>query len=1188
MIEMTDIMKIADLIFSREYAMFKYLYDSYDTFLEQMLHKFLEEQKHIISTDEDGEYIYVHYLIFSKILIEEPYNENTNERIYPMIARQQNLTYQIRLFANVSQHLDKISIKTQEKQTRQIGETVNKMLICNIPLMVRSKRCSLNIDKIDKYDECKYDPGGYFIIKGSEKVLINQDIRINNKPIITHEKINGVQLLVVKVSSKTYTNNYISQIITIIYENNGEITLNIPILNKVNVIVIFKVLGLITDKSIVEYILHNNDDPDMMALLTKCIQMCINDKGKKINTSEDALDYLLLKTKVPKKNTDSDPIIKLKQQKQHLMDLLTQNLFPHITGTKMDKAIYLGYVIRKLLLVKLERIDIDEKDSYLNKRVELPGDLMFELFKQEFRKTIGECKKHFEAKNKGKNEDPILIIPQYKPNIIEQGFKKSFAIGNWLKKNGVAQVLSRLSYPQTICSLRRIDTHIGDPKTNKIILPRYFHKSSTGFLCPLQTPEHANIGLTKHLTIISNITILNYEQYYFLKTYLKDNTKSMLNTQYLGNSKYVLVFLNGELIGLTNEYIKIQNDINKMRLITKELNNKLISVVYDIELGELRIYCDSGRFYRPILKVKDNDLLLKKNYLNDISVNHIDNFKGKITSMEEFENKYPDVIDYIDSELQAYVIIASNQKELNKMKNQMNESLKSSTHEKTNEIINRYDNSFFIKYNFCEIHPSLLLGEIVANVPYSNHLYAVRMNLHYAQGKQATGIYNTKYLERLDISSILYNPQRPLITTQASKYTNNTSLPHGENVIIAIMCYTGYNQEDSLIFNKDSIERGKFLADIYKKFEIESMKNQSSGSMDIFTKPDQSLVISKKISYNKLNNEGYCNKGTVLEKGDAIFGKITPIVGTNNELNTKKFRDTSESYNSTSNGIVANNYIDITDESGATIRRALVSSKRIPNNGDKYCSRYGQKSTIGLKLASNDMPYIEKSGLKPDIIINPHGFMSRMACAQIIEMAVGKICLNNCTLGDGTPFEDYDTFNIDQLFEQNGFNNEGTETMIDGETGEQIKMKIFIGPCFYLRLKHLTEDKIHARSRGPRQLLTRQPTEGRSRDGGSRVGEMERDALISLNCAKFIQEKMMNNSDAFIMHICNNCGSFAHRYIDDERNKNIESFPTIYDIYECELCKNKSNISKIRLPYACKLLFQELKSMNVFPRIFTD
>jgi DNA-directed RNA polymerase II subunit RPB2 len=933
-----EIMKLADLIFSQEYKLFEYLYNSYDIFIDQTLKNFLENQKHIISTTEDSVNIYVNYIIFSKLLIEEPYNENTNERIYPMLARQNNLTYQIRVFANATQYQDVLNIQTQNKTTRQIGETTNKMLISTIPLMVRSKRCTLNVDRNTNKTECKYDPGGYFIIKGSEKVVINQDTRAPNKPIVTYDKIGGVQSLVAKVSSKTYTPSCISQIISIVYENNDDITLNIPILNKVNVVVIFKVLGLIKDKDIINSIVYDKTNTAMMNLVIKCIQNCVNEKGKKINTQEEALDFLLLKTKVPKKITDENPEIKLRQQKQHLMQLLEQNLYPHIQGNKIKKAIYMGYVIRKLLLVKLKYLPLDEKDSYVNKRIDLPGELMFELFKQHFRKTIGECKKHFEAKNK-KDDEPISIIQQYKSTIIEQGFKSAFAIGYWLKKQGVAQVLPRLSYPQMISSLRRIDTHIGDPKTNKISIPRYFHTSSQGFLCSLSTPEHAKIGLTKHLAMLASITIIIYEQYVFLREYLIGQCDDILDvpTEYLSNPEYVLAFLNGELIGCTNNHLKIRDHINNMRWKTKELSNKYVSVVYDVDNAELRIYCDSGRLFRPIIRVDDNESKLKRDHVKNISLNHMDNLKGKITTMAEFEDKYNDVIEYIDSELQPYVLLAGKQEDVVAMKHRMDESLKNDIREETNKIANRYDKSFFIKYNYHEIHPSLLLGEIVGNVPYSNHIYGVRMTLHYAQGKQASGIYSTKYKERLDISSILYNPQKPLISTRACKYTNYNTLPTGENVIIAIMSYTGYNQEDGIVFNKDSIERGKFMTDIYKKHEIEGMKSHSSGSMDVFTKPDQTLVIAKNVSYSKLNNEGYCPVGTILEKGDVIFGKVTPITGIENERSSKKFRDTSEVYNSTSSGVVVKNYIDITDETGNTIRRALVSSQRPTCIGDKYC-----------------------------------------------------------------------------------------------------------------------------------------------------------------------------------------------------------------------------------------------------------
>src|SRR3989344_7025137 len=851
-----------------------------------------------------------------------------------MDARQNNLTYQIKIYADVIQYQDKINTITQEKTTSKVGEMVEKTLICNMPLMVRSKRCSLNVDKSITKNECRFDPGGYFIIKGNEKVLINQDRRIDNKPIILTKKIGGVQLLVAEISSKTNDPSNISQIITLVMKNNGAITLNIPILNEVNVGAIFKVMGLTTDEDIVNYIVYDINDKDMVDCVIKSLTLCINEAGNKINTREEALAYLLLKTKVPKKISDKnmDSNIKLEKQKQHLLTLLQTNLFPHIKG---DKIYYLGYVINKLLKVYLGRRPEDERDSYINKRIDLPGQLMFDLFKQQFKKALGECKKYFDSRNKS-FETPINVISVYKPSIIEQGFKSSFSIGYWLRKSGVAQVLPRLTYLQTICTLRRIDTHIGDTKTNKSTTPRQVHPSYCGFLDPLETPEHANVGLTKHFTLITNVTIMLYNQYVFLREYLMEYAirVNTIPIKLIKDPEYVLLFLNGELLGITNEFIKIRTEINNMKR-TKQLNNKYVSVVLDHIDGELRIYCDGGRMYRPVLRVEDNVCKLDIKHINSISLNKINTTSkmNKITTLDEFEMKYDDVIEYIDTELQPYILISDTLANIELMRKRLENKVEKK--DETNIILNRYDESFVLKYNYCEIHPALLLGEIVCGLPFLNHDYGVRGTLHYAQGKQTTGISSTNYADRLDITSILYNPQRPLVSTRTSKYTNAMELPAGENCIIAIACYTGYNQEDSIVFNRDSVERGKFWAGLYKKYEIEALKNQNTGNNDIFIKPDPTLVIPKAVSYNKLNDEGYCPEETTLERNDAIFGKITPIMDVGES--TKKFRDTSEIYKSTSKGVVTKNYIGGIDENGNQIRKALIRSERIPKVGDKYC-----------------------------------------------------------------------------------------------------------------------------------------------------------------------------------------------------------------------------------------------------------
>jgi len=449
------------------------------------------------------------------------------------------------------------------------------------------------------------------------------------------------------------------------------------------------------------------------------------------------------------------------------------------------------------------------------------------------------------------------------------------------------------------------------------------------------------------------------------------------------------------------------------------------------------------------------------------------------------------------------------------------------------------------------------------------------MSSNCAQGKQAMGVYVTNYENRMDKTAYVLNyPARPLVDTRIMNMIQLNKIPSGTNVIVAIMTHTGYNQEDSLLFNQGSIDRGLFMTTIYHT-EKDEDKQKINGDEEIRCKPDASKTKGMKIgNYNKVNSQGVIPENTIVENRDIIIAKVTPIKENRND-HTKviKYEDQSKIYRTTEETYVDKNYIDRNGE-GYNFAKVRLRTLRKPVIGDKFSSRHGQKGTIGNIIPECDMPFTS-SGVKPDIIINPHAIPSRMTIGQLKETVLGKVLLELGLFGDGTSFGNFEIKDICDELIQCGYEAHGNELLYNGLTGEQVECSVFMGPAFYQRLKHMVNDKAHSRSIGPMVNLTRQPAEGRSRDGGLRFGEMERDCMASHGAARFMRGRMYDSSDKYSVHVCNKCGHIA-------------SYNDKMHIHHCRMCDNRVDFSYVEIPYACKLLFQELNTMNVAPRIMTD
>ena len=657
------------------------------------------------------------------------------------------------------------------------------------------------------------------------------------------------------------------------------------------------------------------------------------------------------------------------------------------------------------------------------------------------------------------------------------------------------------------------------------------------------TPEGQSVGIVKNLSYMTHISI--YSNSLPLYEYIMPNIVKISDVEAKELSEKVKVFINGAWVGVTESPQELYLSLKDKKY--KGIINIYTSIIFDYKLKEIRVCNDGGRLTRPILRVKNKNILINNSIIDKLNNDELiwDNL---LTSSKLDES----ILEYIDPEEQSWALIAT----------------------KPKDLIQK-DNCVY-HYTHCEIHPSTILGVLASCTPFPQYNPYPRNAFQCAQGKQAMGVYVTNYENRMDKTAYVLNyPMRPLVETRIMNMIQLNKIPTGTQVIVAIMTHTGYNQEDSLLINKGSIDRGMALVTVYHT-EKDEDKQKINGDEEIRCKPDKTKTKAMKIgaNYDKVNSKGVIPENTLIENRDVIIAKVTPIKENRND-HTKviKYEDQSKIYKTVEETYVDKNYIDRNGE-GYNFAKVRTRTVRKPVIGDKFSSRHGQKGTVGNIIPECDMPFTA-NGVRPDIIINPHAIPSRMTIGQLKETLLGKVLIELGLFGDGTAFGDFDVKDICDELLKLGYESQGNELLYDGLSGEQHECSVFMGPVFYQRLKHMVNDKSHSRSIGPMVNLTRQPAEGRSRDGGLRFGEMERDCMVSHGAARFTRERMWDVSDKYSVHVCKKCGLIA-------------SYNDKMHIHHCRTCDNRTDFAYVEIPYACKLLFQELNTMNVVPRIMTD
>jgi DNA-directed RNA polymerase II subunit RPB2 len=1167
-----EINKLLDLYFNQPNVLYEHLFSSYHQFISEIIPYFLIQENNYFYENVDKQFIYLHGFKCSNIRIKPSTFENDNEIKFPSDARKNHLNYFATVVADVQQFVEKIDTMSDDKNIKYIGILEKDVSIANVPVMLKSKFCSTNI-KQNLKGECRIDPGGYFIVNGAEKVVMSIEKMADNKIFVFTKKDSSYDKGLIYVSQINSRKNDWSdnlQILTIKNRKDGVLIVSTSSqLVDIPLFILMRALGIESDKEIISRITYDLSDTRMLNIIRPSCMLSVDEEGAQIRTREEAINYLIEKLKRNKRISQTDEEMAKTQKKMLLNKILRQDLLPHLEEDIPKKIMFLGLMANKLINVMLGNIEIDDRDALHNKRVETPGVLLSQLFRQNWKKMLNEIGKLFKKKNQS-DESPINVISQIKPSTIEQGLKTALATGVWgvnKTKKGVAQALPRLSWVQSIGYLRRVMAPSMDESTAKVISIRHVNNNQPYLLCCVETPQGAKIGIVKSLAMMSSITCQNSSQIDVIKNIIKtlDHIKHPYDINPLEMNLWVKILLNGNWVGV----IKMSKSIDFYNLLKQKRRETVIdkttTIIFDHVSKEIKCYFDGGRLYRPLLKVSNNELTITPAIITEINkqFDQVD----KTKSWKYLLSTYPDLIEYEDIESLNYLLVAENIDKLQESNDAMKRVVKHA------DNINRYGDYRWINYTHCEFHAWVMMGTVVSNIPFSNHNYTTRNILHYSQAKQAIGTYLTSYKDRMDISQILYHPQIPIVTTQAMKYNGCLDLPYGENAIVAVCSYNGYNQEDSIIFNETSIQRGVFNADTLKKVSSEILKNPSTSQDDLFTKPDRNVVTGmKQGNYDKLNDKGYAPEETIIENNDAIIGKISPIQPTGN--NNKVYKDSSSIFKANMTGVIDRVHTGVYNSDGYEMYNLRIRMERTLMVGDKMTTRHGQKGTVGITYPYKDMPFTE-SGIVPDLILNPHGFPSRMSLGDFIECIASKVGSETGSFIDGTPFNNYDVSQFPEALKKLGYSPHGTEVMYCGLTGRKMDVEIFIGPMYNVRLKHMVLDKIHSRARGPKQALTRQPLEGRSQDGGLKIGEMEKDAIAAHGMAQFLKERLMETSDITKVHVCDICGLFASKVIDRE-------------YYTCKGCHNSTKISAVVIPYACKLLFQELTSVNILPRIRTE
>ena len=1136
--------------------------DSYADLLNNKIPKFLEGTNplKLVMGDERSIIIFIGGKNSDKIRYLPPTDELGNA-VLPHTCRLNNTSYVLKIVADIIVEY-------------QIGKdietkTFENIVIGSIPLMLKSTLCylsSMTSDELYASGECKFELGGYFIIGGAEKTLLTQERLADNmfyasKRRVVSSSDSGKRTLVEKESAskldestKEENFEYLASIRSIsedgtkgpyshfllippknakpddpkVIEKTADYgsfstrrlaTITLPgFTQPVPLLSVFYALGLTNDQDIYDTILCGVPEQDRGQYDEVFIELVL---------SHDAFVEQEMK-KEEDQNQDPNLLFLRRQARTRsaggVYVNLFEQMFPHCEP-RSNQSAPAFYRRKAYLLGQMTRMAIEvaggksksDRDSLRFKRLSASGELIFREFRDVFTDTAKrmltelDTRVHFEQQAYAGKKLADLIQEEnigyyWRQFNFLNSLEKSFK-GKWGGKDGVSQELSRLGYLGTVAQLRRVNVDMD--KGTKIIESRRIHASSWGVLCPSDNPDGGNIGLIKSMTLLCTLSTASPSiEIFDIISKLTHFTDIATIHPSTWNPEWTKIYINSDLVGVCETKTDEMHDFLLKKRRDGEIA-KFVSLCWNRIENEYIIFTDAGRPLRPIYQEGVMPAAIKK--------------------VKKWTTLVSNYMDYVDA--------------------QETESLRISMEPFTETLPS-------------EIHGSTIFSASASVLPFSDFNAGVRNAFSCQQAKAACSWFDTAFNKRFDtIATWLNYAQRPIAQTWTFNNVLGTNgcLPYGENPIVALMVYGGYNQEDSVLLNEGSLNRGMFHTTVYHSYDVtEKMIDVMARTHTEFgnpaTDPRFREIVSRKEGYNYdyLDADGIIKVGSPVDDKTILVGILTPSSNASGQI--KGYSDASSAPKRGQTGIVDAVYRYPTSD-GLRGVKVRVAEHRIPVLGDKFSARHGQKGTVGLRVPEEDMPFTA-SGIKPDMIVNPHAFPSRMTIGMFLEMMSNKLGVHLGALVDATPFSSKNrVVETRDLLSKIGFHPYGHETLYNGQTGEMMETEFFMAPCYYLRIKQMVEDKINYRATGPKKLLTHQPVEGRSNDGGLRIGEMERDVLVSHGISKFLNESLMERSD-----------------------KTEVLFQPETGLLDAN---TQSQSSTLTVPYALSLVVHELEAMHI-------
>jgi DNA-directed RNA polymerase II subunit RPB2 len=1188
--------------------------------------------------------------------------------LYPNEARLKNLTYGIDFFYDLELEYiikEEDTVIFQEMISSKIDTSfLENLYLGKIPIMLQSDMCylsSIPMDGLKQFGESRYEPGGYFIIDGREKVMLGLERKAENIIFLSNITEATAMLKYSKTAEiKCRSNDAFGFARTnkLQLEVSGCITLRIgqqkafiqevtlPEYGRrdVPIFILFRFLGIETDEEIIKLIIGNIGNignNELNEKLANLLIASINDPyitHFNVYSRQDAENYLEPLVSRSNINFTGDKLKEIKKGKENRLSWLYQtidsDLFPHISNNHLHKAYYLAYVVRKLLLFELDIEQETLRDNFANKRIDTSGFLLASLFHTALERGIlynsgMEIRRNYESNyTEFSNENIINIIN-------ENNIKKIFNFDMFnskfmgmLKKGsagenkiGAVQALDRINTYSIISHIRRIN----DPVLGGRVQDdqRKLNVSQYGYMCPAETPEGQNVGLRKALAILTNITVgypINQLREFCYSQGVKELDSLSINDIHY----FAKVFINGSWIGCSYNPFNLVNEFKLRR--RNGLINSMTSISWYPEKNEIFIYCDNGRITRPLYIIENNALLL-----TDVDLKNIKDEKRQFTDLcfSRLARQDKESNDLTNTLIYSTDIIGLSETDKEGLNAKLHENQAVIEYIDIHEMdtllisqsldISMTDNH---KYTHADIHPITMLGSMVQLSPLINHGQGGKYYGHSKHIKQAISLPADNFQHRIDTTGyVLHNPERPIIQTRMTELMNHHKLGTGNNIVVAVAYYNGYNQEDAMLVNKTSVEMGLFGSSKYKMFESFEKRDPKIGSEERFYNPlytsevesyPDDIKVGNEDSYKKLDKFGFIKEGSKLYTDDVLIGKYMLL---KDESGQSVYSDRSVRLSPENIDIGYHGYVDKvftckTNRSGDRLCKIRTCKMKTPEMGDKFASRCGQKGTIALMIPREDMPYTE-DGVVPDFVIHPSAFPKRMTLQQLLEMLYGRLAVDQGFLGMGNSLEKFDIKEIgDVLIDKLGMTYYGDEVLYNGVYGEQMDVKIFMGPIYYQRLKLMVADKINARSSGRRTAdgvpipggaytaKDRQVVSGRAQGGGIKIGEMERDCLIAHGVSGFLNERDMVRGDKFLIYVSRSNGEICIGnpdkgvYFDS-----LQDGPMSYHITD-NISGNKTDILgtntygkqqmefvKLSVPYATVLLIRELNGLGMFMRL---